>query len=187
MHFLESELLILLGLYVFSDRLRSWYWRLFQLLSFIPTINGSYSDRFFSKRICSIWWFKYFIRGRWDCLICTNRVEILFRVILGIGALFRVGTPHSSIPFRITFRSCQGKPQKHGCTCLLRITMSLQIISLEKFIWKGRIENFYSVWLFRDRRNVPIGLNYIELQKISTQYKHSLYNQPGISKMSYSI
>ena len=42
------------------------------ILSFIQTINGSYSDRIFYKRICSIWWFKYFIRGRWDCLIIVN-------------------------------------------------------------------------------------------------------------------
>ena len=70
---------------------------------------------------------------------------------------------------------------------LLRVTMSLQIISLEKFIRKGRIENLYSVQLFWDRRNVLIGLNYIELEKISTQYKHSLYKQPGITKISYSI
>ena len=42
------------------------------MLSFIPTINGSYSDRIFSERICFIWWFKYFIRGRWDCLIIAN-------------------------------------------------------------------------------------------------------------------
>ena len=48
-------------------------WQITELiLSFIPTINGSYSDRIFSERICSIWWFKYFIRGRWDCLIIVN-------------------------------------------------------------------------------------------------------------------
>ena len=59
---------------------------------------------------------------------CTNRVEFLFRVPLGIGALFRVGTLHSSIPLRITFRNCQCETQKHGSTCLLRITMSMEII-----------------------------------------------------------
>ena len=32
MHFLESNLLILLGLYVFNDRLRKWFLVLFQLL-----------------------------------------------------------------------------------------------------------------------------------------------------------
>ena len=53
-------------------------------------------------------------------------------------------------------------------------------MSLEKFIAKGRIiENFYSAKPFWDRRNVLIGLNYTELQKISTQYKRSLYNQRG--------
>ena len=74
-----------------------------------------------------------------------NGIEFLFRVLLGIGVLFRVGTPYSSIPLRITLRSCRGKMQKHGSACLLRITMSLQIMSLEKFIPKGRIEHFYSV------------------------------------------
>ena len=38
-------------------------------------------------------------------------------------------------------------------------------------------ENFYSVYLFQDPENVLIGLNYKELQKSSTHYKHSLYNQ----------
>ena len=37
-----------------------------------------------------------------------TRVEFLSRVLLSIGALFRVGTPYSSIPLRIMFRSCQG-------------------------------------------------------------------------------
>ena len=61
-------------------------------------------------------------------------------------------------------------------------------MSLEKFIAKGRIiENFYSAKPFWDRRNVLIDLNYTELQKISTQYKRSLYNQRGIAKMFYSV
>ena len=119
--------------------------------------------------------------------IAPTRVEFLFQVLLGLGMVFRVGTPHRSIPLRITFRSCQGETQKHGSTCLLRITLSQQIISWEKFIRKGRKENFYSVELFCYRRNVLIGLNYTELQKIYTQYKQSLYNQLGIVKMSYSI
>ena len=70
-------------------------------------------------------------------LSTSTRVEFLFRLLLSIGVLFRVGTPYSSIPFRITFRSCQGETQKHGSTCLLRITMGMQIRSLEKFIPKG--------------------------------------------------
>ena len=74
------------------------------------------------------------------------RVAFLFRVTRGVGALFRVVTPHSSFPLRITFRSCQAETQKHGSACLLRITMSLQIMSLDKFIPKGTIaESFYSV------------------------------------------
>ena len=65
--------------------------------------------------------------------------------------------------------------------------MSLQITSLEKIILKGRIvEHFYSVQLFWDRRNVLIGVNYTEFQKISIQYKHSLYSQLGIAKMFHS-
>ena len=72
-------------------------------------------------------------------------VEFLFRVLLCIGALSRLDTPHISVPLRTTPRSCQGETQKHGSTCLLRITMSLQIMSLENFIPKGRIQNFYSV------------------------------------------
>ena len=61
--------------------------------------------------------------------IAPTRVEFLFRVLIGIGALFRVGTPHSSISLRITFRSSQGETQEHvhGNTCLLRITVSLQM------------------------------------------------------------
>ena len=39
------------------------------MLSFIPTINCSYSDWIFSERIWSIWWFKYFISSGWDYLI----------------------------------------------------------------------------------------------------------------------
>ena len=51
-------------------------------------------------------------------------------------------------------------------------------MSLEKFIPKGsRVEYFW------DRRNVLTGLNYTELQKVSTQYKLFLYNQLGITKM----
>ena len=65
--------------------------------------------------------------------------------------------------------------------------MSLQIISLQKFIPKGRIENFYSVWLFWDRGNVLVGLNYTKLQKTSTQHKHSLYNQLRIVKIFYLV
>ena len=42
-------------------------------------------------------------------LSAPTRVEFLFRVLLGIGVLFRVGTPYSSIPLRITLRSCQGE------------------------------------------------------------------------------
>ena len=65
--------------------------------------------------------------------------------------------------------------------------MSLQIMSLEKFMPKGRIENFYSEKLFWGRRNVLISLNYTKLQKTSTQYKHSLYNQLEIAKMFCSV
>ena len=93
-----------------------------------------------------------------------TRVEFLFRVLLGIGALFRVGTPHSSIPLRLTFRSCQDEAQKQGSTSLPRITMSLQM-SLEKFIPKGGIENFFSVQLFRDSLNVLTGLKTTQICK----------------------
>ena len=65
--------------------------------------------------------------------------------------------------------------------------MSLQIMSLEKFMPKGRIENSYSVKLFGGLRNVLISLNYTKLQKSSTQYKHSLYNQLGIAKIFCSV
>ena len=43
-----------------------------------------------------------------------TRVEFLFRVLLGIGTLFRVGTPHRSIPLHVTLRSCQGEMEKFG-------------------------------------------------------------------------
>ena len=73
-------------------------------------------------------------------------VESQFWKLLGVGALFRVGPPHSSIPPRIKFRSCQGETQKNGSACLLRIAMSLQIMCLNKFTPKKTIaENFYSV------------------------------------------
>ena len=36
------------------------------------TISAFQCARFFSERICSIWWFKYFFRSRWDCLIIAN-------------------------------------------------------------------------------------------------------------------
>ena len=42
------------------------------MLTFIPTITGSYSDRIFSIRISFIRWFKYRISSRWDCLIIVN-------------------------------------------------------------------------------------------------------------------
>ena len=67
--------------------------------------------------------------------IAPTRVEFLLRVLLGIGALFQVGTPHSSISLHIMFRSCQGETQKHRSTWLPRITMSLQIISLQKLLY----------------------------------------------------
>ena len=60
-------------------------------------------------------------------------------------------------------------------------------MSFENFIPKGGIENFNSVQLFLGSRNGLTGLNYTELQKMSTQYKHSLYNQLGIVKMFYSV
>ena len=47
-------------------------------------------------------------------LSTQTRVEFLFRVLLGIGALFRVGTTHRSIPLHITLRSCQGEMGKFG-------------------------------------------------------------------------
>ena len=76
-------------------------------------------------------------------------VESEFWVLLGVGALFRVGPPHSSIPPRIKFRRCQGETQENGSACLLRIAMSLQIMCLNKFTPKKTIaENFYSVQLF---------------------------------------
>ena len=79
------------------------------------------------------------------CFRCTNPNRIPIPNTRCKGALFRLGTPHSGIPLCITFRSRQGETQKHGSTCLLRITMGLQM-SLEKFIPKGRIvENFYPV------------------------------------------
>ena len=102
--------------------------------------------------------------------------------------IFRVGTPHSSIPLLITFRSCQGETRKHGSTCLLRIAISLQIMSTENFTPKGRIgENFCSVKLFWNPRNILIGLNYTKLQKSSIHYKHSFYNQLGMAKIFYSV
>ena len=60
-------------------------------------------------------------------------------------------------------------------------------MSFENFIPKGGIENFNSVQLFLGSRNGLIGLNYTELQKMSTQYKHSLYNQLKKEKMFYSV
>ena len=59
---------------------------------------------------------------------CFNPSRIRVWVLLGIGALFRAGTPHNSIPLRTTFRSCQGEK--------LRITMALQIMSLEKNLYQ---------------------------------------------------
>ena len=96
------------------------------------------------------------IKIAWLNPCAPTRVEFLFRVLLGIGALFRLVTPHSSVPLCITSRSCEGETQKHGSTCLLRITMSF---------------NFYlvlRVWLS------VTGLNYAEYQKISSQYKYFL-------------
>ena len=39
--------------------------------------------------------------------VAPTRVEFLFRVLPGIGALFRVITPHGSVPLRIMSRSCE--------------------------------------------------------------------------------
>ena len=38
-----------------------------------------------------------------------TRVEFLFRLPLGIGMLFRVGTPYSSVRLCITSRGCEGE------------------------------------------------------------------------------
>ena len=57
MHILKSKPLILVGLYALSDSTEL-------MLSFMPTINGSYSDCFFSIRINSIRWFKYLVSSR---------------------------------------------------------------------------------------------------------------------------
>ena len=78
---------------------------------------------------------QFALRSIEPLVAAPTRVEFLFQVPLGIGALFRVprgigallrvGTLHSSIPLHIALRSCQGKTQKHGSTCLLRKTMTL--------------------------------------------------------------
>ena len=60
------------------------------------------------------------------CTIAPTRVEFLFQLLPGIGALFRVITPHGSVPLRIASRSCEGETQNHGSTCLLGITMSFK-------------------------------------------------------------
>ena len=47
------------------------------MLSFMLTINGSYSDLTFSVIISSIWWFEYFISITWGCLIVVSiRTEV---------------------------------------------------------------------------------------------------------------
>ena len=103
-------------------------------------ITYSISSNFCKKVICNVI----------DFTVPT-RVEFLFRVLLsigvllGTGVLFLAGTRYNSIPLRITTRSCQGETQKHGSTCLLTITMSLQIMSLGKFIPNRRKGNFHSV------------------------------------------
>ena len=128
-------------------------------LEYQPEDNGAYS-----LVTCHV-----FICSATDIISVPTQVEFLFRVLLGIGVLFRVVTPYnSSVPLRITSRSCEGKTQNHGSTCLLRITMSFKFC-LVLLLWLS-----------------VIGLNYVEYQKISTQYK-LLYHQPGIAEMFYSV
>ena len=72
--------------------------------------------------------------------------------LLGTGVLFRVVTPPSSVPLRVTSRSCEDETQSYGSTSLLRITVSFKFCLLLR------------VWLS------VIGLNNAEYQKCSTQY-----------------
>ena len=104
-----------------------------------------------------------------------------------VGALFWVGTPHSSIPLCITSRSCQGEMQRHRITCLLRIIRSLQIMSLEAFILKKKNRKFLLCITFWGLSKCSNSFKLHKLQKISTQYKHSLVNQLGIAKMFCSV
>ena len=47
----------------------------------------------------------------WKLQGAPTRVEFLFQVLLGIGMLFRVGTPYSRVSLRITSCSCEGETQ----------------------------------------------------------------------------
>ena len=79
-----------------------------------------------------------------------TRIEFLFRVLLGIGGLFWVGTTHSSAPLHITSRSYEGETQKHGSTCLLKITMSLKLCR------RGRKLNFLWFCVYMAFRKVQV-------------------------------
>ena len=43
--------------------------------------------------------------------IAPTRVEFLFRVLFGIGMLFRVGTLYNRVSLRVTSCSCEGETQ----------------------------------------------------------------------------
>ena len=81
-------------------------------------------------------------------------VEFLFQVLLGIGTLFRIDIPHSSVPLRITPRSCEGEMQKHGSTYLLRTTTSLRM-SLKLWRRAGKL-NFVWFCVYGFRRSTSL-------------------------------
>ena len=116
-------------------------------------ITYSISSNFCKKVICNVI----------DFTVPT-RVEFLFRVLLsigvllGTGVLFLAGTRYSSIPLRITTRSCQGETQKHGSTCLLTITMSANNV-------------FRKIYTKSKKRKFPLCITFLGSPKCSDWFK----------------
>ena len=76
-----------------------------------------------------------------------TRVVLLFPVLLGIAALFRVGTPHSSIPLcTITFRNCQGETHYYithakVLSCLILLMFCLLVVNIYLSFLKIKINS----------------------------------------------
>ena len=105
-------------------------------MSEIPVKNhGKKPNKFVESRNKFVWnlhgikWKPFFASWKRSELDCTNRAEFLFRVLLGIGRLFRAGTPHSSVPLRITSRSSEGERQRQN------FDDNVIIITLKSLSW----------------------------------------------------
>ena len=108
---------------------------------------------------------------KWSCNTDPSRIPIPSTIRYRGAIPSSHSAQQRSAPYNVQ-KLCEGEAQKHGRTCLLRITISFK---------------FYLVLLAWVS---VIGLNYVEYQKISRKFLLStniFYNQLRIAEMFYSV